>query len=599
MIINFDDFNSITSVFYHQAEDLNDQPYLWKKSGDKYISLNWTQVKEQVKSIASYFQDIGILEGDRVLILSENRPEWQIVDLAIMSIGAISVPAYTTSTTNDYKYIIEHSGARCAVVSSHELMKKVLPAIEQVSHCQNVIKINEDDEKYSEALNIISFNKILEENINKNRENKIFEDLSKTFKRTDTACIIYTSGTGGNPKGVMLSHGAMLRNCASCDKLLESLTKDLKEMRYLSWLPLSHSYEHTLQFLEMGQGAQIYYAESIDKLLVNMAEAAPHFMTAVPRFYDSLHTRISQGLKNQSKLSQRFFAITLKLGMKKYYGEDMSLMDKFLNGLMDKIVRRKVKKRFGGSLRALISGGAALNFEVGLYLTALGLPLLQGYGQTETAPVISANPPEKIKLDTVGKVLAGNEVKISDDGEILARGELMMNGYWNDPEATNKTIIDGWVHTGDIGEFDNENYLKITDRKKDIIVNAGGDNISPSRIEAKLDIEPEIAQSMLYGDFKNYLVAIIVPNKELALEWAKENNVDSNLSNIIKDNSFIKKIREVVDKVNKNLSAIEQIRKFILIDHEFTIENNMMTPSMKVRRFKVKDMYKEKLENLY
>ena len=599
MIINFDDFNSITSVFYHQAEDLNDQPYLWKKSGDKYISLNWTQVKEQVKSIASYFQDIGILEGDRVLILSENRPEWQIVDSAIMSIGAISVPAYTTSTTNDYKYIIEHSGARCAVVSSHELMKKVLPAIEQVSHCQNVIKINEDDEKYSEALNIISFNKILEENINKNRENKIFEDLSKTFKRTDTACIIYTSGTGGNPKGVMLSHGAMLRNCASCDKLLESLTKDLKEMRYLSWLPLSHSYEHTLQFLEMGQGAQIYYAESIDKLLVNMAEAAPHFMTAVPRFYDSLHTRISQGLKNQSKLSQRFFAITLKLGMKKYYGEDMSLMDKFLNGLMDKIVRRKVKKRFGGSLRALISGGAALNFEVGLYLTALGLPLLQGYGQTETAPVISANPPEKIKLDTVGKVLAGNEVKISDDGEILARGELMMNGYWNDPEATNKTIIDGWVHTGDIGEFDNENYLKITDRKKDIIVNAGGDNISPSRIEAKLDIEPEIAQSMLYGDFKNYLVAIIVPNKELALEWAKENNVDANLSNIIKDSSFIKKIREVVDKVNKNLSAIEQIRKFILIDHEFTIENNMMTPSMKVRRFKVKDMYKEKLENLY
>ena len=392
----------------------------------------------------------------------------------------------------------------------------------------------------------------------------------------------------------------MLRNCDSCNKLLESLTSDLKkEIRYLSWLPLSHSYEHTLQFLEMGQGAQIYYAESIDKLLVNMSEAAPHFMTAVPRFYDSLHTRISQGLKNQSKLSQRFFATTLKLGMKKYYGDHMSFGERLLNGLMDRIVRKKVKKRFGGSLRALISGGAALNFEVGLYLSALGLPLLQGYGQTETAPVISANPPEKIKLDTVGKVLDGNEVKISDDGEILARGELMMNGYWNDPEATNKTIIDGWVHTGDIGEFDNENYLKITDRKKDIIVNAGGDNISPSRIEAKLDIEPEIAQSMLYGDFKNYLVAIIVPNTELALEWAEQNDIEKNLSTIIKENSYNKKIREVVDKVNKNLSAIEQIRKFILIDHEFTIENNMMTPSMKVRRFKVKDKYKENLEKLY
>ena len=277
----------------------------------------------------------------------------------------------------------------------------------------------------------------------------------------------------------------------------------------------------------------------------------------------------------------------------------MSFSERFMNGLMDRIVRKKVKKRFGGSLRALISGGAALNFEVGLYLSALGLPLLQGYGQTETAPVISANPPEKIKLDTVGKVLQGNEVKISEDGEILARGELIMNGYWNDPESTNKTIIDGWVHTGDIGEFDEEDYLKITDRKKDIIVNAGGDNISPSRIEAKLDIEPEIAQSMLYGDFKNYLVAILVPNKDLALEWAKENNVEGDLNKIIQNSSFDKKMKEVVDKVNKSLSSIEQIRKFILIDHEFTIENNMMTPSMKVRRFKVKEMYGENLEKLY
>ena len=330
-----------------------------------------------------------------------------------------------------------------------------------------------------------------------------------------------------------------------------------------------------------------------------MSEARPHFMTAVPRFYDSLHTRISQGLKTQSKLSQRFFAMTLDLGMKKYYGEHMSFMQKLMNSLMDRIVRKKVKKRFGGSLRALVSGGAALNFEVGLYLSALGLPLLQGYGQTETAPVISANPPEKIKLDTVGKVLEGNEVKISDDGEILARGELIMNGYWNDPESTNKTIIDGWVHTGDIGEFDKEGYLKITDRKKDIIVNAGGDNISPSRIEAKLDIEPEIAQSMLYGDFKNYLVAILVPNKDLALEWAKENNVEGDLKKIVQESLFNKKIKDVVDKVNKSLSSIEQIRKFILIDHDFTIENNMMTPSMKVRRFKVKEMYGENLEKLY
>ena len=293
------------------------------------------------------------------------------------------------------------------------------------------------------------------------------------------------------------------------------------------------------------------------------------------------------------------FASTLKLGKKNYFNEKMNGLEKITNKLLDKIVRRKVNKRFGGNLKALVSGGSALNFEVGLYLTALGLPLLQGYGQTETAPVVSANPPEKVKLDTVGIVFKGTEVKIADDGEILVRGENVMNGYWNDPHSTNATIIDGWVHTGDIGKFDEDNYLKITDRKKDIIVSAGGDNISPSRIEAKLDIAPEIAQSMLYGDYKNYLVAIIVPNKEEALIWAKENNKSEDLSILIEDEDFVKTIKQITERINKNLSVTEQVRKFILIDHEFTIENGMMTPSMKVRRFKVKEKYEESLENLY
>jgi long-chain acyl-CoA synthetase len=330
-----------------------------------------------------------------------------------------------------------------------------------------------------------------------------------------------------------------------------------------------------------------------------MGEVSPHFMTAVPRFYDSLHTRISQGLKKQGKLSQTLFAATLRLGKKKYNGEKLSFIENLTNNILDKLVRRKVNKRFGGSLKALISGGSALNFEVGLYLTALGLPLLQGYGQTETAPVVSANPPEKVKLDTVGPLFHGVKVKIAEDGEILVSGENVMNGYWNDPDATSKTLIDGWVHTGDIGEFDDEDYLKITDRKKDILVNAGGDNISPTRVEAKLDIEPEIAQSMLYGDFKNYLVAVIVPDKDFAINWAKENSKDQVLETIVKDEDFYKVMKEVVNKVNKNLSVIEQVRKFILIDQEFTIENSMMTVSMKVRRFAVKDKYGDELEKLY
>ena len=597
MSINFDNFNSVVSLFNQQCKELKDSPYLWRKVEGKFLSLSWLEVQKKVNALAKGLISLGILKGDRVVILSENRPEWQIADLAIMSIGGITVPAYTTSTTSDYKHIINHSEARCIIVSSNDLALKAIPATLN-SKCKNVILIDEDKKKFDEPLYFTNWNDLIEQNNNSKNDNDLDENI-KSQKRTDTACIIYTSGTGGSPKGVMLSHGAMLTNCSGAQELLKNLISDLSEIRFLSWLPLSHSYEHTLQFYEMGIGAQIYYAEGIDKLLVNMSEVKPHFMTAVPRFYDSLHTRISQGLKKQGKLSQLFFSTTLKLGKKKYNNQKMTSMEKILNGIMDKIVRKKVNKRFGGSLRALVSGGAALNYEVGLYLTALGLPLLQGYGQTETAPVVSANPPERIKLDTVGTIFKGTEVKIAEDGEILVRGENIMNGYWNDPKATSSTIVDGWVHTGDIGEFDEDNYLKITDRKKDIIVNAGGDNISPSRVEEKLNIEPEISQSMVYGDFKNYLVAIIVPDKEQALLWAKNNNKENSLSTIVKDEDYNKTIKEIISKVNNNLSVIEQVRKFILIDHEFTIENNMMTPTMKVKRYKIKSVFGDQLENLY
>jgi long-chain acyl-CoA synthetase len=496
-------------MFFEKSKEMKDKPYLWKKNNNKFESLSWEDIELSVKSVARSLIDLGVLKGDRVIILSENRPEWQISDLAIMSIGAITVPVYTTSTTEDYIHIINHSGARCMIISSHELCLKALPAVESSADCKSIIKINEDGQSYNNPVNISQWHKLIEKNTDdawKNIEsedykNYDFDNEIKSIKRSDTACIIYTSGTGGNPKGVMLSHGAMLSNCTGAQILLKNLLEGMDEIKFLSWLPLSHSYEHTLQFFTLGIGAQVYYSEGIDKLVVNMGEVSPHFMTAVPRFYDSLHTRISQGLKNQGKLSQTLFAATLRLGKKKYNGEKLSFIENLTNNILDKLVRRKVNKRFGGSLKALISGGSALNFEVGLYLTALGLPLLQGYGQTETAPVVSANPPEKVKLDTVGPLFQGVKVKIAEDGEILVSGENVMNGYWNDPDATSKTLINGWVHTGDIGEFDDEDYLKITDRKKDILVNAGGDNISPTRVEAKLDIEPEIAQSMLYGDY--------------------------------------------------------------------------------------------------
>jgi len=596
MSLNFDEFNSVVKIFDKQSSMLQDQPYLWRKIDDKYSSLSWKEVRNNVEIFSTALKNLGILAGDRVVIVSENRPEWQIADLSIMAVGAISVPAYTTSTTNDYEYIIKHSGARCIIVSNHDLANKVLPAVLNSHMCQTVIKINDDNKNYDVPITVLSWNSLINEN--NNNVLQLTESINN-HKRTDTACIIYTSGTGGNPKGVMLSHGAMLANCTGCKYLLEDIVSSLKEIRFLSWLPLSHSYEHTITFYMIGIGTQIYYAEGIEKLLVNMAEARPHFMTAVPRFYDSLHARISQGLKKQSKISQFFFKETLRLGKKTYFNERLSFFEKKFNGLLNKIVRKKVNKRFGGSLKALVSGGAALNFEVGLYLSALGLPLLQGYGQTETAPVVSANPPNKIKLDTVGPVFKGTKVKIAEDGEILVSGENVMNGYWNDPKATSSTLINGWIHTGDIGELDEEGYLKITDRKKDIIVNAGGDNISPSRVEEKLNIEPEIAQSMMYGDFKNYLVAILVPDRDYTQEWAKDHHKEFNIKKLNQDSDFIKMIKTTTERVNKKLSQIEQVRKFLLIDEEFTVENNMMTPTLKVRRFKVKEKYESQLEALY
>ncbi len=518
-----------------------------------------------------------------------------MTDIGIMAAGGITVPAYTTNTSGDHEYILKHSGARVAVVSNINIAKKLLPIISN-TNCKLIVVIDDNNEDFSKDTILMNWENFLLEG--KNNPKNIAE-IYKKQKRTDTACIIYTSGTGGYPKGVMLSHGAILHNCFGADYLLKSIVANLKRINFLSWLPLSHSYEHTLQFLITGWGAETYYAEGADKLLVNMSEAKPHIMCAVPRFYDTLYLKISTGLKNQSFIKRALFNETIRIGKKLYFKEPLSKIESVKNNLLDKVVRKKVKERFGGNIRCLVSGGAALNYEVGLFLMALGLPLLQGYGQTETAPVISSNPLSKIKIDTVGIPFKEVSVKLADDGEILVKGENVMNGYWNDPDATNKTIVKGWVHTGDIGIIDNEGYIKITDRKKDIIVNSGGDNISPSRIQERLEINEEIAQSMVYGDHKNYLVAIIVPSEDFMKTWSKENDVKPDLVSLISNKKFYDHFYKVVEKVNVELSLIEKVRKFIIAKEPFTIENKMMTPTLKIRRFQVIEKYGDELSSLY
>lgn len=419
-------------------------------------------------------------------------------------------------------------------------------------------------------------------------------------QRSDLCCIIYTSGTGGKPKGVMLSHGAILcNNVGACDLLYELDNRLPEDEIFLSFLPLSHSYEHTAgQFFPISIAGQIYYAESVETLARNMTEAQPTIMTAVPRLYETLHGRVLSGLRTQPKLRQRLFWKTVELGKKKYTQGRLGFWEARLDAVLDKLVRAKVRERFGGRIKALVSGGAPLNYEIGLFFTALGLRLLQGYGQTETAPVVSCNRAHNIKLDKVGPPLIGVDVKIADDGEILVRGELNMLGYWNDPEATAQALKDGWIHTGDVGELDQENFIKITDRKKDIIVLSGGDTLSPQRVEGFLTLEPEIGQAMVIGDKQPYLIGLLVPDADAARDWAKSIGKSGSLADLVGDPDFHAHMETVVERVNAQLSAAERVRRFAMTASDFTIENEMLTPSMKIRRHVISAAYDEQLAAL-
>ena len=576
--MNLDNLNNLIELFSHQAEKQNKESIFlqWLNPNNKK-SYTWEETQKNILKLSKIIKE-NIKEGDRCLLVSENRPEWFVSDMAIMLSGGITVPAYTTYTEDDYKYLIEDCEPSLIIVSNNELLKKLNNTINEKKFIKKVITLDEVN-KAIDNLDIINKDKYLDFNlILKNdllEEDKI---QNEKLKRTSPACIIYTSGTGGNPKGVILSHGGILNNLVGACEIMKPLFNSRPV--FLTWLPLSHSYEHCVQFAQIAVGAKVFYAEKIEKLLENISEAKPTIMTAVPRFYQNLYNKININLKKQTGFKAKLINATLRLGKKKLLNQKMTFSEKLLNFIVEILVRKKIKKQFGGNLKAFVSGGGALDKEIGEFLNSVGLPTLQGYGLTETSPVVSCNPIHKIKVETVGPPFRGNQVKIANDGEILVKGENVMLGYWNKKEETDKVIIDGWLHTGDIGEIDPEDgYLKITDRKKDIIVSAGGDNISPAKIENMITNEPEIDQCMVYGDKKNYLVALIVPSKDFLKEKEKIDNV--------------------IEKINKKLTLLEKIKRIQLIDENFSIENGLMTPTMKVKRKKVTEKYKNQLEKLY
>ena len=581
-MINSDQrYENLLSVFYDKVKNFGDRPYLWSKNNKYYQSLSWNETYLRVKKLSNYLKKIGIKNEARVMLVSENRPEWQISDLAIMAADGISVPAYTTITSQDYEYLISHSEAKVIIVSSVFLYSKIELAINKLKIKRDIIIIDDFITKKNKLITIHKWDEIQREPADNDIDHISYQAIRKN--RKDIACIIYTSGTSGFPKGVMLSHGSILHNCEGAFEILGPELNDIENVLFLSWLPLSHSYEHTLQFYNLYSGNQIYYAESLDKLLQNLSEVRPHLMSAVPRFYESLLQKISLQMSKESKLKQKLFNDTIALGRKLYENNKLSLGSKMYNKILSLLVRKKIGSRFGGRLVGLISGGAALNYDVGISLYSLGIPIYQGYGQTESGPVISVNYPKNNKIDTVGRLLPNTDVKISDESEILVKGENVMNGYFKDPDATKNAFSGEWLKTGDVGVFDKDDYLVITDRMKDIIVNSGGDNISPTKIETMLVMEPGINQAMVYGDGEKYLVAIIV--------------IDTSFVNEMQPSKKI--IDEALKRVNNQLSAIEKVKNYIIIDEEFTVENEMMTPSMKIKRYKVLEKYEEALRALY
>lgn len=585
---------NLATMFFDQAANYREQPFLWQKRGGDYESLSWADANARAVALARGLLSLGVEAGDRIVLVAENRPAWLISDVAIMSIGAVTTPAYITNTAADHNHILKDSGAKGVIVSTVKLAEKIIQGAKDVENLEFIIVMEKMAESTS-GPKIIEIASLLE--TGRARDENIIQ-MAEKITSDQMACIIYTSGTGGVPKGVMLHHGAILHNCAGAMDALTDL--GLEREVFLSFLPLSHSYEHTAgQFFPIAVGGEIYYAEGVESLSANMAECHPTIMTAVPRLYEVLHQKIMAGVLKASGLKKAMFEKTLELGRKKYETGRLGPIETIIDIILDKLVRDKVRGRFGGRLKALVSGGAPLNPEIGIFFNALGLRILQGYGQTESAPLISVNRAPDARLDTVGRPVINTEVKIAEDGEILVRGELVMMGYWNNEEATRDTVRDGWLHTGDIGKFNENGHLLITDRKKDIIVNSGGDNIAPQRVEGILIAEQELSQAMVYGDKRPNLVAVLVPDADWLTTWKRENKKKGDLIELANDKELHMAMAPALGRVNKSLSNIEKVRRFIIASEPFSVENHQMTPTMKVRRHIVREIYGDRLEALY
>jgi long-chain acyl-CoA synthetase len=563
-------------------------PAQWYRTADAYHPLTYAQLASRTRHVATGLMSAGLGAGDRVALLMENRPEWAVVDYAVLAIGGVTVPLYCSYRPQDMAYVLNDADVRMVICSGGILLQHLLKAIEDCPQVEAVYAL----EPAGDHSRLHPFVELEAHGV----DVATLEDRMAAINRASLASIVYTSGTTAMPKGVMLSHGNLLAVVEAASDVIDLYADDMM----LSFLPLAHSLERLAgHYLVYSNGLSVAFAERPDTVAKNLAEARPTLLISVPRMFEVVRGRILAQAAKQPAWQRSLFEIYVSLGQVKYRRQ-ATPFSHLAYALLDRLVGRKIRQRFGGRLRLMVSGGAPLSTEVNEFFEGIGMPILQGYGLTESAPLISVNPPEDRRLGTVGPPVTGVEVRLADDGEILARGANIMLGYWHQPEATAEVVVDGWLHTGDIGVIDADGYLRITDRKKDILVTSGGENIAPQRIEMLLVADPMIDQVVVFGDQRPYLVAIVVPNEEACQAWATGKGLPAAEWKSLSASPVLRKeLQNRIAEMLKPLNPYEQVRRIHVRAEPFTIESGLLTPTLKIKRRQVLEMFRDEIGALY
>jgi long-chain acyl-CoA synthetase len=569
------------------------------KAGGVWRDISTEEFAATVRSLALGLQSIGVRKGDRVAILSENRPEWTTFDHAILNLGAVTVPIYSTLLTDQIRFILDNSQSKALIVSTASQMEKVLPILPALPGLQTTVVL--DAPASGLPARAVPWTDLLRAGEAAHRTDPArFAQARSQVTPDDLASILYTSGTTGDPKGVMLTHGNFASNVDATLQIIPFSEKDVT----LSFLPLTHVFERMVEFAYLAAGATIVYAESIDAVAQNLLEIHPTVMAAVPRVFEKVHARILATVAAGSPVKRLIFGLALRVGRANaramLAGRKAPLFVRLLHPPTDRLVFSQVREKLGGRLRFLISGSAPLSTEIAEFFHAAGIRILEGYGLTETSPVVAVNTLEKTRIGTVGPIVPGIEVRIAPDGEILVRGPNVMKGYYRNDEATREAIKDGWFHTGDIGLIDADGFLKITDRKKEVLKTSGGKMVAPQPIENLLKTDQFIAQAVLIGDRRRFISALIVPDHAWIESYAKRKEIPyTTVEELVRNPRIIDLIRRRIEAKMAGLPSYETVKKFFLLPRELTQESGDLTPTLKVKRRVVEKKYADQIESMY